>query len=79
MGSAAAPGGASAPSAALAAWRASRASGVTLGNCGSISMSALAMTLAAATRAKGLSSAGMTCHGAHVVLVLDSTSLKAFW
>jgi len=38
-----------------------------------------ARTPAAATRANGLSSAGMTYHGAHGVLVLNRTSLNAFW
>ena len=37
----------------------------TFGNCGSISIRVWARTPAAATRANGLSSAGMTYHGAH--------------
>ena len=53
-------------SSTLAAWSASRASRLTRGKCGSISISALARTPAAATRANGLSSAGMTYQGAHV-------------
>ena len=79
MGSGAAPAGACASSSTLAAWRAAFASGVTFGNRGSISIRVCASTAAAATRANGLSSAGMTYQGAHGVLVLLSTSLNAFW
>ena len=63
----------------MALARASRASVETTGKRGSISMSVWARTPAAATRANGLSSAGMTYHGAHGVLVFDRTSLNAFW
>ena len=66
-------------SSTLVAWSASRASVETFGNCGSISVRVWARTPAAATRANGLSSAGMTYHGAHGVLVFESTSLNAFW
>ena len=63
IGSAAAPGGACPSSSVLATWSASRASRLTRGKRGSISIRALASTPAAATRANGLSSAGMTYHG----------------
>ena len=70
-GSGAAPSGAWPSSSTLAAWSASVPRVETFGNCGSISMRVWARTAAAATRANGLSSAGMTYHGAHGVLVFD--------
>ncbi len=63
----------------MAAASASWPSFETFGNFGSISIRVWARTPAAATRANGLSSAGMTYQGAHVVLVFDRTSLNAFW
>ena len=44
-----------------------------------MSISACAMTAAAATRANHLRSAGMTYHGAHSVLVCVNISEKASW
>jgi len=44
-----------------------------------MSMSACAMTAAAATRPNHLRSAGMTYHGAHSVLVCVNISEKASW
>ena len=44
--------------------------GLTIGYCGSISISVCAITAAAAIRANHLRSAGITYHGAHSVLVL---------
>ena len=58
---------------------ASCASGDTLGNFGSILISALAMTADAQMRANHLWSAGITYQGAHSVLVAESISENAFW
>ena len=78
-GSGAAPLGASASSSTLVSSSALRASAVTFGNRGSISISALAMTAAAQRRANHLWSAGITYQGAHSVLVAESISENAFW
>ncbi len=73
------PSGAWPSSSTFASASAALASFDTLGKRGSMSISVWARMAAAATRANGLSSAGTTYHGAHGVLVFDSTSLNAFW
>ena len=78
-GSGAAPSGDCASRVSLTSCSAFRASRPTVGKRGSISISALAITAAGAIRAYHLRSAGITCHGAHSVLVLDSILENARW